>query len=101
MPRSTAAVEPPRRAPGMHNERMRLTVTLLFTDIEGSTGPLAFSRDSDAQEPGLRPTPPYREFGRPAGRIPGSGRQAAIQTTPGSRISKPSKNRPISFTGLT
>src|SRR5208282_4136975 len=50
---------------------------------------------------GLRPTPPYRESGRPAGRVPGSGRQLAVQTTPGSMISKPVKNRSFSFTGRT
>jgi len=53
------------------------------------------------QAPGLRPTPPYREFGRPAGRVPGSGRQRAIQTTPGSMSSKPLKNRSMSCTGRT
>jgi hypothetical protein len=73
-----------------------LTNEARIADVEGRLGSAV-----RGQTPGLRPTPPYKEFGRPAGRVPGSGRQRAIQTTPGSRISKPSKNRSMSFTGRT
>ena len=95
---------PPPPPPGT-DIRPRAGAPLIAVCVGAVAAPLVFVTAAvlaaRGQGAGLRPTPPYREFGRPAGRVPGSGRQRAIQTTPGSMSSKPSKNRSMSFTGRT